>query len=51
MTMSKPITEMNSIDWQHLVDLEILVVSEAIAACGRMHCMQSWISTVIGMMR
>ena len=37
MTKSKPITEMKSIDWQHLEDLEIPVVSEAIAACGRMH--------------
>ena len=37
MTKTKPVTEMKSIDWRHLEDLEIPVVSEAVAACGRMH--------------
>jgi len=37
MTKSRPITEMKSIDWQHLENLEIPVVSEVVSACGRMN--------------
>ena len=37
MTKTHPTTEMKSIDWQHLDELDMTVTSEVISACAQMH--------------
>ena len=37
MTKTQPTTEMKSIDWQHLDELDMTVTSEVISACAQMH--------------
>ena len=37
MTKTHPTTEMKSIDWQHLDELDMPVTSEVISACARMN--------------
>ena len=37
MTKTHPTTEMKSINWSHLDELDMPVVAEAISACERMN--------------
>jgi hypothetical protein len=37
ITKTHPTTEMKSINWTHLEDIDIPVVAEAVSACENMH--------------
>ena len=37
MTKTHPTTEMKSMDWNHLIELDVQVVTQAVDTCQNMH--------------
>ena len=37
MTKTHPTTEIKSMDWNHLIELDVLVVTQAVDTCQNMH--------------